>query len=138
MKNIKLKKIAISMMGLVIAGAAVFTPVSAMAEAGDPSSVSGSIEGIPCSGSTIIDYRSATTTAIFYGTGKLAASVTLVSKDKSGNYHKNYATNSNSAVKGVSATAARGATSWETEYADGVVTIIYHGYTWKRTMRAGR
>lgn len=134
-----IKKIAIPMMGLVIAGVSVLTPLATFASIGDSSSVSGSIQGIPCSGSTVIDYRSATATTTFYGTGTLTAQVSLVCKDKAGDYHDvTPVSKSNSAVAGVSVTSVRTKSNWEMVRADGVHTVKYKTYTWSDTTGASR
>ncbi len=133
-----LTKIAAPVMGLVVAGATMLTPMSAMAKEGDSSSWKGEINRITCSGYTAIDSSSATATTVFYGTGTLTSSVNLLCKESSGTYRNVYASKSDSAVVGISATAVRKETSWKTEYADGIHTIVAQGHRVTGTTRASR
>lgn len=47
----------------------MLTPMSAMAKAGDPKSVSGTVAGAPCSGFSSISAKSGSATTNYYGTG---------------------------------------------------------------------
>ena len=133
------ERIAVPVLGLVITGATILSPVSSMANSGDSSRVSGTVASAPCSGSVSVDSTSGSATTNYYGTGAtVTAMVTLTCSYKRTEYSY-YDTSTRTGSAGVTATAKRGSSSYTPEHADGYHYVAKPGYTpWEDTTRASR
>ena len=131
MRNKTIKKITTFAMGIVLAGATVLTPTASYAKTGDPSHVSGSLNGLNCSGYVTIDTRKAVAETSFSGGGQIIATVTLIS-DAAGKKESHYA--SDYKAGGTARAVARVGSGIElTKSADGYHKASYGAYSWERT-----
>lgn len=77
MKNKTIKKITTFAMGIVLAGATVLTPTTKAMANSRTDSVSGTINGLKCSGRLTINSREAIAETNYQGGGQIIARVTL-------------------------------------------------------------
>ncbi|MCI6648607.1 MAG: hypothetical protein PUJ25_02295 [Lachnospiraceae bacterium] len=79
MKNKTIKKISTFAMGIVLAGATVLTPTTKAMANSRYDSVSGTVNGLKCSGSLTINSREAVAETNYAGGGEIYAKATLYS-----------------------------------------------------------
>lgn len=121
-----LRKIAAPVMGLVVAGATMLTPMSAMAAS---SNVSGKLNGYACSSYVTIDTRDAyAVTSFSRGGSVIKAKVVLYTK-LNGKWKKHSNSNSSTAG-GTSAKASVDSGAELTQYAEGTHYVSYDTYSW--------